>query len=81
MVEKCCKLVFLILFVFCQKGYSQTTLENYKSKYPKDPIVVLKKIESVTIQIDDCNLDISIDHKLEKLSLSNNIQNLTDEYI
>ena len=75
------KLLTVLILIFNLCSYSQTDIVSYKNQYPDESMVILKKIENVTLKINDCNLDIEIDHYRKKLSLSNINQNYSDEYI
>lgn len=81
MEGKLFKLLTVLLLIFNLCSYSQTDIVSYENQYPDKSMVILKKIENVTLKINDCNLEIEIDHYRKKLSLSNINQNYSDEYI
>lgn len=81
MIVKLNRISIIIFLFFAINAYAQNELELFSKKYPDAPFVCVKKLEKLTIKIKDCKLDISSDHYIEKISLQNVNQNLSDEYI
>jgi len=81
MIEKSSKVILILFLLIAFNSTAQNELELYSKKYPESPFVCVKKLENLTIKIKGCKLDIQSEHYIEKISLLDINQNLSDEYI